>query len=225
MPAEKSEQRKEFKKEPTGWQKTKRVLGAIWHFLWHEDSVLSWIANVIVAFVLIKFVVYPLLGLLLGTSFPIVAVVSESMEHDGTFNNWWQSSCIGRQGNTTQATVYEQLGIDKTTFRSYRFNDGFNKGDLMILVSAEDATIGDVLIFSAPSKSDPIIHRIVEQRDGTSGIVYGTKGDHNCGQDDKVIMETSISQDRVLGKAAVRIPFLGWIKIGFVTLVNTMLGR
>ena len=52
-----------------------------WNFFWNEDSVSSWIANIIVAFIVIRFIVYPVLGAALGTSFPIVAVVSESMEH------------------------------------------------------------------------------------------------------------------------------------------------
>jgi len=52
-----------------------------WNFMWNDDSVSSWVANVIVAFLLIRFIVYPVLGLILGTHFPIVAVVSESMEH------------------------------------------------------------------------------------------------------------------------------------------------
>ena len=53
----------------------------IWNFLWHEDSVTSWVVSIILAFVIVKFIIYPLIGVFLGTSFPIVAVVSESMEH------------------------------------------------------------------------------------------------------------------------------------------------
>ena len=52
-----------------------------WNFFWHDDSLGSWMANIVVAFLVIKFILYPLLGVVLGTSFPIVAVVSESMEH------------------------------------------------------------------------------------------------------------------------------------------------
>lgn len=38
------------------WQK-------IWYFLWYEDSVASWLVSILVAFVLIKFIIYPGLGL------------------------------------------------------------------------------------------------------------------------------------------------------------------
>ena len=57
------------KKRPTTWY------GKVWWFLWEDDSVWSWLANIVLAFVLIKFIVYPGLGLALQTSHPIVAVV------------------------------------------------------------------------------------------------------------------------------------------------------
>ena len=70
-------------------EKVKSFLKRAWHFIWSEDSILSWIANVILAFLLIYFIVYPVLGFIFGTSFPIVAVVSGSMEHNENFNLWW----------------------------------------------------------------------------------------------------------------------------------------
>ena len=59
----------------------KEHLKKTWKFFWDDDSIWSWLANIIVAFLVIRFLVYPLLGLILGTGFPIVAVISESMEH------------------------------------------------------------------------------------------------------------------------------------------------
>ena len=67
----------------------KKNLKKFWHFIWEEDSLLSWIVNIIIAFILIKFIVYPGLGYLLATTHPVVAVVSESMEHNSNFNAWW----------------------------------------------------------------------------------------------------------------------------------------
>ncbi|MEM4366383.1 MAG: hypothetical protein QXN46_02190, partial [Candidatus Woesearchaeota archaeon] len=63
----------------------------VWRFLWHSNHPLSWLADFVLAFVLIKFVFYPVLGWSLGTAYPIVAVVSGSMEHDGRFDEWWNS--------------------------------------------------------------------------------------------------------------------------------------
>ena len=74
-------------------KKTKKLLKKTWHFIWEEDSIWSWIVNVILAFILIKFIVYPGLGLLLSTSHPVVAVVSESMEHNEMkFDDWWDKN-------------------------------------------------------------------------------------------------------------------------------------
>ena len=61
----------------------KDIWKKVWHFIWEEDSVASWVVNIILAFVLIKFIVYPGLGFALGTTHPVVAVVSPSMEHNG----------------------------------------------------------------------------------------------------------------------------------------------
>jgi len=199
----------------------KRYAKAFWHFLWHEDSVASWVANVIVAFVLIKFIVYPVLGLVLGTQYPIVAVVSESMEHQGTFDDWWESDCRVADGMIPQSTLYGKYRIDRDTFRTFPMRNGFNKGDLMLLVSADGAKTGDVLVFAAPGFNDPIIHRIVERRENGDKASFDTKGDHNCGQS---AFERGIGEERVFGKAALRIPLLGWIKIGFVKLVGYVIG-
>ena len=65
----------------------KQYLKKIWNFIWNDDSIWSWLLNLILAFLIIRYLIYPLLGIILGTSYPIVAVVSESMEHklsDGT---------------------------------------------------------------------------------------------------------------------------------------------
>ena len=62
------------------------ILKKIWNFIWHDNSVWSWLVNVILAFVLVKFVIYPGLGFLLHTTHPVVAVMSSSMEHNGDFN-------------------------------------------------------------------------------------------------------------------------------------------
>src|SRR3989338_418222 len=70
----------------------KKFLKKLWYFIWEDDGILSWIANIALSFILIKFVVYPGLGLLLTTSHPVVAVVSESMEHNNGFDGWWEKS-------------------------------------------------------------------------------------------------------------------------------------
>ena len=216
--------------QQTGWQKTKRIAGKVWHFLWHEDSVASWIANIIVAFIVIKFLFYPALGALLGTSYPIVAVVSGSMEHDHSYEDWWVTPCLigGKSLQYTDGTIvtpehmYARFNITKATFDTFSFRNGFNKGDLMILYSPKNVAVGDVLVYSASGFSDPIIHRVVQESDIDGSLIYQSQGDHNCQQNP---FEKSITTQQVLGKAVVRIPLLGWIKIGFVNLIQLFMGR
>ena len=57
------------------------IIKNIWKFLWYDDSVWSWLANIVVAYLFIVFIFYPGMGALLNTSYPLVAVVSGSMEH------------------------------------------------------------------------------------------------------------------------------------------------
>lgn len=184
----------------------------MWHFLWKEDSVASWIANVILAFVVIKFLVYPGLGWMLGSSHPIVAVVSGSMEHDGNFDQWWMMPCSGLK----QQDLYESFKISRDAFAGFPFRNGFDKGDIMIVRDGSSAKVGDVIIYTIAGQQDPIIHRVVSVSEMGGHNVYKTKGDHNCGSN---AFEEEIGMDQVLGRAAVRVPWLGWIKVGFMNLV------
>jgi len=208
----------------------KSNLKNIWNFIWHDDSMASWFVNIILAFILIKFVIYPVLGLLLQTAFPIVAVVSGSMEHDVTkeysltlqgekiqtgryricdkihqesdnlnYNEYWQNC----------GDWYEKINISKDQFKDFRFHNGFNTGDIMILHSKKNVKVGDTIVFFA-NRPEPIIHRVVEVNED----MYRTKGDHNDRADGWV------NDEQVIGKALFRIPLLGYVKIVANEFVN-----
>jgi len=188
--------------------KFKKFIKKTWHFIWYDDSLLSWIINIILAFVLIKFVFYPAIGLILGTHYPIVAVVSNSMEHEQGFNEWWDYN----------KNFYENIGINKEKFSSYKFKNGFNKGDIMLLKGkkAKDIQIGDVIVFNVDGR-EPIIHRVIKKWEENNKYYFQTKGDHNPRS---IWFEEKINEDQILGIAFFRIPLLGWIKIGFVELIK-----
>jgi len=189
----------------------KKVLKKTWHFIWEDNSIWSWIANVIIAFILIKFIVYPGLGLLLTTSHPIVAVVSESMEHNMKFEEWWEKN----------KDWYMENGINKEDFETFSFKNGFNKGDIMVLIGkgAENIEIGDVIVFRS-NRKDPIIHRVVKKFDD-NGIYFQTKGDNNEDSiKNKALDETKIGKDIIIGGAVLRVPLLGYIKIWFVEILK-----
>jgi len=190
-----------------------KQLKKLWHFIWEDNSIWSWIANIAVSFILIKFIVYPGLGLLLNTSHPVVAVVSESMEHNNGFDDWWEKS----------SKWYIDNGIKKDAFESFPLKNGFNKGDIMILKgkNAESIQTGEVIVFWS-AKRDPIIHRVVKKWQLNNTHYFQTKGDNYKTNPMSIkstfLDETSISEEQVVGNAIARIPLLGYIKIWFVGL-------
>jgi signal peptidase I len=190
-------------KPKNAWQK-------VWFFLWHEDSVLSWIVNILLAFLIIKFLIYPGIGLATGTKLPVVAVVSGSMEHGLPYDTWW----------SLHEAFYKNWDITKDTFKTYPFPNGFNKGDIIVLIGKkpQDIRVGDVIVYQS-GKPYPIIHRVVEH--DTLRQKYQTKGDHNLGQiTDATLNEQQVQYRQLIGKAVFKIPYLGYVKIWFVELLG-----
>lgn len=188
------------------------TLKKIWNFLWHSNSLASWVVSFIVAFIIVKFVVYAGIGLLLGTSYPIVAVVSGSMEHKGIdFDQWWEEN----------QEWYGKKNIEKEDFLNFSFKNGFNKGDIMILVGeeAKDINKGDVIVFEANNTNHPVIHRVVRIFEDDGVYYFQTKGDNNPDSYEQ-LGETRIPEDKLIGKAVVRVPWLGWVKIIFAEIIQ-----
>ncbi|MDP3728996.1 MAG: signal peptidase I [bacterium] len=174
----------------------------IYHFIFYDDSALSWIVNIILAFLLVKFIIYPGLALLLGSSLPLVAVISGSMEHEGlNFDNWWEAN----------GAWYEEQGITKEMFEEYRFKNGFDKGDVIVLVGAEKIVQGDVVVYASASHAYPIIHRVANFNEDS----YIIKGDNNDESD-----PYAVADEQLIGKALYRVVKIGWIKIWFAQLLS-----
>ncbi len=232
-------------------KEAKRLLKKIWHFIWEDNSIWSWIANVIIAFVLIKFVVYPLMGFALNTDYPVVAVVSSSMEHKavpscarseyievlgkkvekcaeyrhticGNIYNEKKHFSLEEYWDACGSWYESNAAISKDKFSVFSFKDGFNKGDIMVLMGKDAKKIiaGDVIVFRS-SRKDPIIHRVVKKTEKDGKVYFQTKGDNN---EDSIksgtLDETTIDESRVIGKAVLKIPLLGYIKIWFVEILK-----
>ena len=179
----------------------------VWDFLWHDDSLLSWVSFIVVIFVLIKFIFFPTLSFITGTSLPIVIVESCSMHHDSGFDNWWSEN----------GEWYETKGISKDYFKKLSLRNGFNKGDILFVrgIDKDEIKIGDVIIFTSGLAKHPIIHRVVNLDP------LETKGDNNRLQfsldnNPYEINEKNIEEEQIIGKASFfKIPFLGWVKLIF----------
>ena len=241
----------------------KKTIKDWWHWTWNDDSWQAWLVSVIIAFVLIKYALYPGIGLLFGTPLPVVAVVSGSMEHqpqNGVLCG------VNVQGDADYWSAcgewYEERGISQEEFENYPFSNGFNKGDIIVLFGTAPNNIqqGDVITYHA-NKQYPLIHRVVGIND-SNGLVFSTKGDHNptqiieyalsdgryfyeCYQESQgtitaapcmvgervtkdtpgaiaILDETNVHADQLVGRAVMRIPWLGYVKIWFVELLEAI---
>lgn len=223
----------------SAWDFVKHYLKRFWKFLWEEDSIISWAVNIALAFLIIKFLVYPGIGLVLGTNLPVVAVISESMDHQMTpacsKMDVSSGKCLSHDyelcGNKYESKErysfdeywdtcgdwYVERGITPQMFKTYPMSNGFKKGDIIILKGATYDTleIGDILVYQS-KLAYPVIHRVVEKND-----MIETKGDHNPTQiQGSTLNEKYIAKDQIIGKAWVKIPGLGYVKIWFTQLLQ-----
>ncbi len=185
--------------------KKENILGRTWAYL-KRDTWDSWLVSIILVFVVIKFVFFPGLSLITGTSLPLVVIESCSMYHGTNFDDWWFSNGVW----------YENNDISKEEFLKFSAKNGMNKGDIIITWGRGGENLGNVIIFKPVNSAAkyPIIHRVVKENP------LATKGDHNLQQltpnnNLQNIDETSISQEQVIGKSVFRIPLVGWIKLIF----------
>lgn len=192
-------------------RRKKSILRRVWHFIWEEDSLASWLVNIVLAFILVKFVIYPGLGLILGTNYPVVAVVSGSMTHSNkNFETWWEQN----------KNWYVDNGFTKEQFQKFPFHNGFNEGDIMVLIGSkpENIKIGQIIVYEQHPDYPPVIHRVVSKEQGEK-IYFKTKGDNNSIPD-----KNQITKEKFLGKAVLKIPYLGWVKITFTNIVKIFIG-
>jgi hypothetical protein len=178
-------------------KKVKGYFDKFWKFL-KKDNWASFGVTLLIAFIVIKFIFFPGLSLISGTSLPIVIVESCSMyHHEEGFEN------------TFTSPIYEKYGISLGDTRWWDFPNGFSKGDLIFAVGAKNIKVGDVIIFHGGS-TNPLIHRVVKV-----GETYSTKGDNYKTNSQQLTSELNIREEQIIGKALFKIPMVGWIKLIF----------
>ncbi len=201
-------------------QELKKKIKKFFHFLWYDDSLLSWTLNIIIAFILIKYVVYPLLALLFGTALPVVAVISQSMYQEGGFDTWWgctPESCTSED----QGYWYLQQNITKEQFKTFSLSRGFAKGDVIVLRNPSNIEQGEVIVFQA-QKAYPIIHRVFNIIETETGErIYQTKGDSNTVPIQSFDLdELEIREEQLIGRAILRIPYLGYPRVWLMNILS-----
>ena len=189
-------------------ERGKKFFKKFWYFLWKDNSIKGWIFSLVFLFVVIKFLFFPLLSLVTGTTLPLAIVESCSMYHKGNlfsdFDAWWDR----------HEEKYSEFIINDLDFKKFTLRNGFNKGDILLITKAnpEKLEIGDIIIFNAYQKN-PVIHRIIDIKETNNQKVFSTIGDNNNAQFD---FEEEIIESQLVGKASLKlVPYLGWVKLVF----------
>lgn len=163
---------------------------------------------------------HSLLSISFNTNFPVVVVVSGSMDHGEneagqpcgkkvfsykeSFDNWWELCRF----------YYTSFNMMKEDFAKFPFSNGFKRGDMPIVVGSDEYKVGDVIVYKEPTQSAPIIHRIIAvNSDGT----FQTKGDHNPAQNP---YEREVKKSQIQGKVIFIIPKLGYFKVLLTDLIG-----
>jgi len=222
-------------------KKAKTSIKKTWKWIWHSDSIYSWIVALAIIFVVVKFIFFPTLSLIFGTSLPLAGVESSSMDHQIVKDDYNRltlcQNTYSQQEKKDKGDInfekyweicgnwYESKDISKEQFKEFSMQNGFKKGDVIIVWGRFTPKIGDIIVFKANLESTaprPIIHRIVNINDDST---YQTKGDHNAKQltsSNNIYNtdETHITQEQIIGKAVIKIPLLGWPKIWLTKFIN-----
>jgi hypothetical protein len=197
--------------------KIKKGFKKFWFLLWKDNSIKGWLFSLVFLFVFIKFIFFPFLNLVTGTSLPLAIVESCSMYHKGNvfsnFDSWFNR----------HETKYESIDITKEEFRNLVFKNGFSKGDILFIIGAKSdkLKIGDIILFRSGTRNTPIIHRIINIQEENGKRIFTTIGDNNAqilipGNNIGGVDERKITEEQLIGKAVFRIaPGIGWIKLIF----------
>ena len=197
--------------------KIKKGFKKFWFLLWKDNSIKGWLFSLIFLFVFIKFIFFPLLNLVTGTTLPLAIVESCSMYHQGNilsdFSSWFDR----------HAAKYSALDIAKTEFQSFILKKGFSKGDILFIVGAnpDKLKVGDIILFNSGSSNTPVIHRIVKIEEQNGERIFSTIGDNNNQMltpenNPGRVDERTITEEQLVGRAVFRLaPGLGWVKLIF----------
>jgi signal peptidase I len=183
--------------DPEESPKKPNLFKRIWHFLWEEESVLSYVVFIAVAFILLKFLVFPAVLFMTGYS-DIAAVVSESMYHGSSNFNHSYNDWLDFNGYAP-----EQVS-------AWPYQNGLNVGDVIFVKKfpAEQIKVGDIILFYAPQGQ--IIHRVMSIKQVGNDTFFTTKGDANVAS---MTIEKDIPYSEVKGTLVSKIPFLGYPKV------------
>jgi len=100
------------------------------------------------------------------------------------------------------------FGIRPNLVSGGSMSPALNPGDIVILrpVEPENIQVGDII--RVVQAGTPILHRVIEIRDGEGGRQFVTQGDANN------VADQPVGEDQVDGRVVLVIPKIGWLAIG-----------
>ncbi|MCW1296890.1 MAG: signal peptidase I [Candidatus Parvarchaeota archaeon] len=168
----------------------------VYDFIFHEESIASYVAFIVLSFLFLKFIFYPIFLYVFNLT-DVVAVLSGSMRHEkgiveNNFYNWLKIN-----------------NFSKEEIANWPFPNGLNIGDAVFVkkVNEDEIKVGDVIVYKNPISGEPIIHRVIKIEKRDSEIYLTTKGDANP---ISMSFEYNVSFSRIVGKASFRIPYIGY---------------
>jgi len=171
--------------------------------------------EILVALLLIGILFFGMRGTLclaLRTGDPYRGVISDSMNHNDEVdrNRYIQQYGYDPYNVESWRDYFIQRGYDTSNFP---IQGGFERGDLMFVQGVnplEDIRIGDVIIYSVPYKTIPIVHRVVEISNANGEISFTTKGDNPYTNSSP---DSPITPDKIIGRVVFVIPKLGYLSL------------
>ena len=179
-------------------------------------------------------IIYAVLGVLFGSSTPLVIVYSESMEP-----GFYRGDVMALTGATDASVYAQEVTLDRSlaeapleAFAAPKYEKGvlkaleFENGKEIFVNES-----GSVIVYPAYPSGLPIIHRVIAKINANDGTYFLTKGDNDltnptldqdCGTillnnpQKKCITFYAVKTEQIQGKAFLKIPFVGCVKLWLV---------
>jgi signal peptidase I len=194
-----------------------------------------WIAYIIFAFVC-AYIIYLLLGLILGVNMPLAIVVSYSMEPSLSRGD---IVIIKDIKNLDVQTIEINENIKNKDLKEFaeiiyfKNEYGLEQVESITIdettINIENIIENDIIIYPSNLQNKDIVHRLVVLIKANDGEYVLTKGDNNktnrlidqdCNFVEGVAKHNCLNKyptpiNKVKGKVISKIPYIGYIKLGF----------
>jgi len=200
-----------------------------------NNQAIAWVVYIFFAFVF-AWLIYSALGFLLGTSVPIVVVVSPSMEP-----TYYRGDAIVITRALPENLVAEEVFLEKQSLKETPFSEigrivfGNNsskrlEAESITFLNGETIPVskqGSIVVYFSKLRNQPIIHRAIAKIRALDGVYVLTKGDsinnntidQDCGSIASGFPEKNclsifpVPISELDGKALFRIPMIGCVKL------------